>query len=173
MNLVKTISTSVNNLSQRVIKFFRFGKDDVQTALEYGPYGIDSNPVKDMIALYAPTTDKGETVIVGYLNKNQKAAPGEMRIFATDANAVEKFYIWMLANGTIEIGGTANYAVKFNELKTAFNSLQTSYNNFLIEYKLHVHTGGTISGSTGPTVSVQTPNAANIDTAKNANIKTI
>lgn len=174
MNLVKIIDSTISSL-KRVIKFYRFSKDDVQTALEYGPYGVDSNPVKDMIALYAPTTDKGETAIVGYLNKNQKAGVGEMRIFATDADGVEKFYVWLKSDETIEIGGNANFAVKFNELKTEFDKLKTDFNNLVTKYNSHVHvltlTAGT--GTAAPTVVPQTANASNIDASKNDKIKTI
>lgn len=173
MNLIKVISTDLDSVKRRVVKFLRFGKSDVQTSLQVAAYGIDSNPIKNIIAVYIPTTDKGSTFIIGYINTNQKAAPGEYRTFATDADGVEKFYTWMKSDGTMEIGGDQNFAVKFNELKTEFNKLKTDHNNFLTEYKLHVHTGGTISGSTGPTTSTQINNSSNIDNAKNDKIKTI
>lgn len=175
MNLVNVISTSYNSLSQRVVKFFRFGKDDVQTALQYGPYGYDSNPVKDMVAVYGKTASNGETVILGYVHKNLQAGVGETRIFATDADATEKFYIWLRNTGIVEIGGTANYAVKFNELKTEFNKLKTDFNNLVTKYNSHVHvltlTAGT--GTAAPTAVPQTANASNIDAAQNDKIKTI
>ena len=173
MNLTKVISTEINTLKQRAVKILRYGRGDVQTPLECAPYGIDSNPIKNMVAVYSPTNDKGETVIIGYINKNQKAGVGEFRIFATDNEGIEKFYVWLKSDETIEIGGNTNFAVKFNELKTEFNKLKTDHNNFLTEYKLHIHSGGTISGSTGATVSTQINNTSNIDQAKNDKIKTI
>lgn len=172
MNLIKIISSTVNSLNQRVVKFFRFGKDDVQTALEYSPYGLDSNPIKDMIALYSPTTDNGETAIIGYLNKNQKAGPGEFRTFCTDVNGAEKFYTWLKADGTLEIGGNTDNMVRFSKLELAFNQLKSDFNNHITAYNLHVHTGGTISGSTG----ITTPgavSAADISLAKIDEIKTL
>lgn len=172
MNFVKVISTQISNL-KRSIKVLRFGRSDVQTAVECMPYGIDGSPIKDMIAIYAETGKRGEVAIIGYINKNQKADIGELRLFSTDTSGNEKFYVWLKGNETIEIGGNTNYAVKFNELKTEFNALKKSHNDFLTEYKAHVHTGGTISGSTGPTTSTQLPNTSNIDNAKNDKIKTI
>lgn len=171
--LVKVISTEVDSLKRRIVKLLRFGRSDVQTAIEVSPYGIDSNPIKDMVAVYAETSEKGKVTIIGYLNKNQQAGIGELRTFSTDNNGVEKFYTWLKNDGTMEIGGNSNFAVKFNELKTEFNALKKSHNDFLTEYKTHVHTGGTISGSTGTTVSTQFPNTSNIDNAKNDKIKTI
>lgn len=173
MNLVKVFSSNTNDLKQRLIKVLRMGKRDVQTSIQATPYGVDSNPVKDMVAVYSKTETDGSTVIVGYLNKNSIAAVGEFRVFSTDANGVEKFYTWLKNDGTIEIGGNQNFAVKFNELKTEFNKLKQSHNDLLTEYKMHVHTGGTISGSTGTTTSTLLANTSNISNAKNDKIKTI
>lgn len=171
--LVKVISTEIDNLKRRVVKILRFGKSDVQTCIEANAYGIDSNPIKDMVAIYAETGEKGKVAIIGYLNKNQKALVGEIRLFSTDDKGTEKFYTWLKNDGTYEIGGDTNYAVKFNELKNEFNKLKDNYNNFLLAYNTHVHTGGTISGSTGTTTPSTETNTSNIDNAKNAKIKTI
>lgn len=174
-NFVKVISTEIDTIKRRVVKILRFGKSDVQTALECGPYGIDSNPIKDMVAVYAPTEEKGKVAIIGYINKNQKALPGEFRMFSTDANGAEKFYVWLKNDETIEIGGNSNFVVKFNELKTEFNALKKSHNDLLTEYQAHVHvlTLSSGTGTAAPTVSTQTPNTSNIDNAKNDKIKTI
>lgn len=174
MNLVKVYSTSINNLKQRIVKILRFGKYDVQTPYETSPYGIDSNPISNMIAIYGSTSDLGDNVIIGYINKNQKAAVGEFRTFATDSNGNEKFYTWMKSDGTMEIGGDSNFAVKFNELKAEFNKLKTNFNNHLTEYDLHTHLGVTAGmGATGITTASTNTNTSNIDNAKNDKIKTI
>lgn len=122
MNLIKVISTSVNTLNQRVIKMFRFSRLDVQTALEVSPYGFDSNPVAGMVAVYAPTTDKGETMIIGYINKNQKAGVGELRLFSTNASGDEKFYTWLKSDGTYEMGGKVDNAVRYAKLNLALQN---------------------------------------------------
>lgn len=128
-NFVKIISTSLEN-AIRSVKVLRYGKSDVQTPSEIAPYGLDSNPIKDMIAMYASTNESGETAIIGYINKNQKALPGEFRTFCTDENGTEKFYTWLKKDGTIEIGGDTNFAVKFNELKTEFDKIKKAITIF-------------------------------------------
>lgn len=173
MNLTTVFSSSLNDIKQRLVKVLRYGKVDVQTPIQAAPYGLDSAPVKDMIAVYTRVESDGSTVVVGYLNKDSKAGPGEYRTFATDAQGVEKFYTWMKSTGIMEIGGDTNFAVKFNELKTEFNALKKSHNDLLTEYKIHIHSGGVIMGNTGPTTSTQMPNTSNIDNAKNDKIKTI
>ncbi|KKN55741.1 hypothetical protein LCGC14_0579510 [marine sediment metagenome] len=128
MNLVKIISTEIDDLTQRVSKFLRFGLNDVQTAIQTAPYGMDSNPIKGMIAVYGATSEKGKPVIIGYINKNQLADIGEARIFSTDENGVLKTFIWLKNDGIIEIGGDVDNMVRFSELKTAFNEMQSDVN---------------------------------------------
>lgn len=124
MNLVTVISTenkTTKGLKQLFIKILRYGKNDVQTPLQVSPYGTDSNPIKDMIAVYGKCGSDNNNVIVGYINKNSLAKPGEYRTFATDANGTEKFYTWMKDDGTMELGGNTNFAVKYNELKIEYD----------------------------------------------------
>lgn len=129
MNLVKTISTEVNDLTERIVKFLRFGLNDVQTAAQAASYGVDSNPIKDMIAIYGSTSDKGKPVIIGYINKNQLADIGESRIFSTDEDGVLKTYIWLLNDGVMEVGGDTDFMVRFSKLKEAFDEMQSDVNS--------------------------------------------
>jgi hypothetical protein len=178
MQLTSTISTSIDKLKRRLIKVTRFGRDDVQEPFQASEYGIDSNPIKGMVAVYSTTGENGKNVIIGYINKNLKAGPGELRTFATDENGNEKFYTWMRSSGIIEIGGDANYAVKFNELKTEYNSLKSDHNTLVQKWNAfcasYIPGGPTVVGSPATlSTSTVTPNSSNIDNAKNDKIKTI
>lgn len=128
MNLTKVISTEIDSLTRRLIKVLRIGKSDVRTPFEAVPYGIDSSPIKDMVAVYSETAEKGKDVIVGYLNKNQLADVGENRMYATDANGNLKLYVWLKADGTMELGGTTDNAVRYQKLSDA----TTAYQNKII-----------------------------------------
>jgi len=127
INVVKIISTAKDKANVLIAKFLRYGRDDVQTSKQISPFGVDSNPIKDMVAIYSQTGDKGETFIVGYVNKNSLAATGETRLFSTNDNGVVQVNLHLKKNGTIEIGGTANNLVKFNPLDSSL----TAYNNLL------------------------------------------
>src|SRR5688572_1357771 len=105
MQLIKIISTELDRFNRRLAKFLRYGKNDTQTALQVGPFGVDANPIKDMIAVYAPTGEKGETVVIGYINKNQLAEPGEHRIFSTNASGAVQASVYLKTNGVIVITG--------------------------------------------------------------------
>lgn len=123
LTLTKIISAEYDNIKRLVVKFLRYGRGDVQTSLDIGPYGSDSNPIKDMIAVYAPTSQVGETVIVGYLNKNRLAEIGEHRSFSTDAQGNLKTFIWLKNDGTIQLGGTADNVVRFIALDNELQNL--------------------------------------------------
>lgn len=175
MNLVTIISTELVKAA-RIIKLLRYGKADVQTSSEASPYGLDSNPVKDMVAVYAPTATSGSNVIIGYINKNQKALPGEFRMFSTDKDGVEKFYIWLRDSGEVEIGGDTNWAVKYTELKAELDKLKDNFNNHLIEFNTHTQVvtatpSGLVAGP--PVVPSQETNTSDFSQAKNDKIKTI
>jgi hypothetical protein len=131
MNVVKVISTAIDSYQRRVVKFLRMGKYDVQTAVEASPYGIDSNPIKDMEAIYAQTDGRGDQVIIGYINKNKVANAGELRIYSTDLSGVEKFYVYLKNNGTLEMGGVADNAVRYSPLNTAIQQQKTDINTEL------------------------------------------
>lgn len=172
MNLTKILSTSLDDLQRRIVKVLRNGKSDVQTAMEAAPFGIDSNPLKDMIAVYAPTAEKGKTVIIGYLNKNQLADVGETRLFSTDSNGAEQFYVWLKNNGTAEIGGNAYHMVRYEKLAEAFNQLKSDFNNHITAYNIHNHMGVTPGLGNSSIVNVTgTQSTADITPAKIDEIK--
>ena len=170
INLIKVISSDFDDVKRRVVKLLRLGYSDVQTSDQANPHGIDSNPVKDMIAVYAETAQKGETVIIGYLNKDQLAEPGETRIYSTDANGVFKTSIWLKADGTIEVGGNTKNLVRYQELEAAFNELTQNFNAFVEKYNAHTH-----SGATAPIIpaAIATQTTADISQSKIEEIKTL
>jgi len=128
MNFVKINSASIDKLGRRVLKFLRLGKSDVQTALEAMPFGVDAVPTKDMVAVYAPTSEAGKTIIIGYLNKKQLAKIGEHRTYSTDESGTVVFSIYQKNDGTCEIGGSTDNMCRYAPLNTAMNTLANSIN---------------------------------------------
>lgn len=114
MIISKTISTRLNN-ALRVIKVVCLGKLDVREANESMPFGLDSNPVAGMQAIYGDTVSNGSPVIIGYINTNQVAGVGESRIYSTDesGNVVAQFHLFN--NGKISL---KNGSVDFNTILT-------------------------------------------------------
>ncbi len=121
IKVLKVTQTSFDKLKRLVIKAWN-GKSDTRTAIEAAPYGIDSNPVKDMVAMYVRSELDGKEYILGYLNKDRLADVGETRLFSTDANGGLKFYVWLKKNGTVEMGGNAHNLVRYMPLNTALQN---------------------------------------------------
>ena len=140
------------------------GRKDVQTPLESSPASIDSNPVKDLIAVYAKTGEIGKDVIIGYINKNQKALKGEIRLYATDNDGVEQSFFWVRKDGNIEINGDDDNMARFSELKIGFDKLKSDFNAFLT----HVHG---VAGT--PPAPPAIPSTASIDSSKIDEVKTL
>jgi hypothetical protein len=146
---------------KRILKVEQFG---IKTAFESAPFGVDSSPLKDMIAVYGNTTSDSESVIIGYINENQVAEPGETRLFSLDSNGSLKSYLYLKKDGVIELNGDSNFAVKFNELQTVLNSLAS---NIDIENAKISAAITALGGS-----YIQAPITIDLTPAKNETIKT-
>jgi hypothetical protein len=177
MQLAKTISTNIDSLKRRVVKILRFGLADTLTPIQVAPYGVDSVPIKDMVAVYSETSEKGKSVIVGYLNKNALAGVGEHRTFSTDANGALKFYIWQKANGTCEMGGNIHNLVRYTPLDLGLQTEVGLINQNLTAIAanlglLNAYVNGLVPG-TVPTPYTPTAVSVNISAAKINELKTL
>ncbi len=126
-----TISIVKENIlknGRRILKVFEFG---AKTGDVVAPFGDDSAPLKDMVAIFGQTSVKGESVVIGYINKNQIAQPGEKRIFSLDSDGNLSFAIHLKGDGTCEIGGNTDNAVRYAELNTALQQQVTDINTEL------------------------------------------
>lgn len=117
----------------RFIKVLRYGNDDVQETEQIGPFGIDSSPINDMVAIYLDTTIKGEEVIIGYINKEQISAPGETRMYAVNDDGILKSWIHLKKDGTIEMMGNGNNLVRFLSLENSLKAFKDSINTELVK----------------------------------------
>jgi hypothetical protein len=174
---VKVISNLLKQGS-RWITAMRYGKNDVVEAKQAAPYGVDSVPVKDMIAIYAPTTTGGSEVIIGYINKNQLADIGEHRTYSTNEDGDVKFYIWMKNDGTCLINGNADNAVRYSPLETGFNQLKSDFNELVNKWNTFCAAyipGSPVTIGSPATLSTSTVTAssATISGAKITEIKTM
>lgn len=158
--LTTTLSTAVDSMNRLIQKVRRLGKYDIQTAPIAAPYGVDSNPIEGMVAIFAETSMKGDQVIIGYVNKNAIAEVGGLRLFSTNSAGAEQFYVYLRASNNLELGGDARHLARFEELETAFNELKAAYNG-------HTH----LSTATGtPTSTTSAASSADISACKIDNI---
>jgi hypothetical protein len=123
--------TRVKQATSQFIKVLRFGFSDVQTANNVAPWGVDSKPVKETLAVHVKTSQNSKGVIIGYVNNSDKTNEGETRIYATNNAGVEVFSILLKNNGTVEFGGNTDNFVRYSELNSALQTFVTNLNSKL------------------------------------------
>lgn len=131
------------------------GSSDTQSVELFNPVGDNSIPVMNSVVMILEAGGSWKIAVAQNDQKDFKSGlnEGEKYLYSKDENS----FIKIKNDGTIEINGDADYAVRFNELKTGFDQLKSDFNNFLI----HVH------GSSGtPPVPPAVPSSASIDNSK-------
>jgi hypothetical protein len=137
--------TRIKEASKEFIKVLRSGKQDVVTADQYLPYGIDSKPIKDILGLFAQTAGS-ETAVFGYKTNTETTKEGEIRIYATDSAGIEQFSALFKNDGTVEFGGTADNFVRYLKLNQGLQNFVTDLNAKLVTAFTGV--GGSWPGTT-------------------------
>lgn len=125
MKIAEVISTKIDK-AKRFVKVLVMGRDDVQELHLIQPFGIDGNPVKKMRAVHAETLQIGANVIIGFVNENQEAKEGELKLFSTNGQGNQQTYIWLHDDGTIEIGGDLDNMVKYIPLNAGLQAFKGS-----------------------------------------------
>jgi hypothetical protein len=159
------VLSSVIRGTRRIVQVSLFKKArEIPQAL---PYGVDSAPVREMVAVYANTADMGNSVIVGYVYKDAVAEVGSIRLYS------ENGYVYLRANGNLELLGDSKHMVRYEELETGFNSLKQSVTDLTLLFNAHVHVTVTSLGTPTPPTPTAIPPTATITGAKINEIKTL
>lgn len=133
------IDSVIKESGKRILKVLEFG---AKTASESAPFGVDSAPLKGMTAVYGNTSNNGDTVILGYIQKNQLAEPGETRFFSLDANGNLKSFIWLKNDGDIQLNGDDYSSVRFQPLQESIAQLDQKINAELVKIASGITTAG-------------------------------
>jgi hypothetical protein len=135
------LSSSVIEGGKRILKVMQYG---AKTAKESGPFGFDSSAPEGWTAIYGETSNMGESVILGYINKNQLAEVGGSRMYALDGNGDVVGFVYARASGNLELNGNAFSAVRFQNLKTAIDNNDSLINAELAKIATAI---GTLGGA--------------------------
>lgn len=122
---------------KRVLKVVQFG---AKTASVASSFGDDSAPLKNMVAIYAETSEVGDSVIVGYLNENQIAKAGEKRIFSLNPDGSLSTCIHLKAGGLIDIGEALDNPVRYTPLQASLNAQDALINAELAKIAVVLNT---------------------------------
>jgi len=140
------IKSATFELGKRILKFEEFG---AKTASESMPFGIDSNPIENMIAIHSTTSNNAESVIIGYINKNQIADIGESRMYSLDANGVLKAFVYCKNDGILLLNGDSYSGVRYEPLKSGLDNQNDLINAELLKIQTAITTlGGSYAHTT-------------------------
>lgn len=124
LSVVEVLSASFDSGKRRLIKLLRMGREDIQECVQSSPAGVDSSPVKNMRAIYGSTTERGKNYVIGYLQKEQLAEPGETRFFSVNDSGELKAWMWLKKDGTIEILGVDDNLIKYAQTAATIKEIQ-------------------------------------------------
>ena len=170
----KVNDSTQDNVFRRILKTL-FGRSSVSNAFESSPFGLDSNPLLNDDAIVIESLENGKKVVLGYINKNQIAGKGEIRLYSLNSDREEQNYLWIKSNGDIEVGGDSDNMVRYSKLETAFNELKDDFNNHVQKWNIFATAyipGGPVLVGTPPTASTSSTSNADISQAKIDEIKT-
>lgn len=151
MILGKVLSTGFDNLIRRVVKFTGYGLSDTKETIEISSFGIDTNPIKGMVAVYSNTNDQGVKVVVGYMNKNQLSGPGESRVYSVDSDGGLKAFVFCKSDGKLQLNGSVDNAVRYTPLNNGVQDFKTGIQAELVKIQTAitglggVYTPGTLT----------------------------
>jgi len=144
---------------------------DAHLSAQIAPFGDDSCPLNSTKGVKSKTDDNATHVILGYFNRNPLAQEGEKRLYSKRPAGEDSFVVWLKNDGTLEMGGTSDFMVRFSELKKGFDKLVEAHNGLVDKYNLHTHP---VSGAnTLITTGIEIPSTANINACKIEQIKTL
>lgn len=160
-----TFSKVKENIITSLIRTLKVQQYGAKTANVVAPFGDDSAPLKDMIAVYAETSNISEPVVVGYINKNQIAKTGEKRIFSLKPDGTVATSIHLFTDGTMNVGGDNDNAVRYSPLNSGIYAKDALINIELTK----IATAISLLGGTYAPSNIST----DIEAAKINEIKTI
>lgn len=132
MKQANVVSTAIKN-GYRFVKT-KISRLFVEETKTLNPFGFDSNVPKGFIAVIAETSNNSDPVIVGYLNKNamEGLKVGDSMQYSTDENGITKSTLILRNDGTAELLGNADNAIRYAALNTALQVYVEAVNNQLI-----------------------------------------
>lgn len=146
-----------------------FGADVVETCVLYENIGNNNYPLPDDEV--AVSLSNGQNTILAVFRPiPDDLKAGEQVIYSRDSSGTIQANIKFKNDGEIKLNDGDDFAVKFNELKTAFDTLKNDFNS-------HAHAGSTDSVSgpckiLPPTATVPpAPTTADMSNAKVEKVK--
>lgn len=155
------LSSSAIESGKRILKVIGIG-GSVYTAKESCPFGFDGNPPAGWTAIYSDTSNRDESVIIGYINKNHLAEVGGSRMYSIGGSGEVAGFLYARASGVLELNGSDYSAVRFQELKTQIDLLQSQINSQWPLIASGIATGGGTYTPTNVSINLSTVESSTV-----------
>ena len=125
--------------NSRILQVELTNSEDLQSIQQISESGEDSNPqpgsrviVLDLGPAYrvAIATDDGVEPTVD---------EGEKELYSYNSSLAKQAFMKFLVDGSIELNGDADFAIAFNDMKTAFDQLKSDFDAFVDTFNPHAH----------------------------------
>lgn len=136
-------------------------ENDIQKVQQVTWSGDDNSPVEGDTVVIVEISPAYKIVLGIEDSIDPEVDSGERKLYSQDGGAIQSS-IYLKKDGQMLLNGDGDYAVRFNELKTAFDQLKADHDS-------HFHTTtATVGASATPGVisPVAAGSTANIDPAK-------
>ena len=144
--------------------------NDKQSIEQIAFSGEDNAPVEgDTVAIIE--VSESYKIAIGVQDSiDPEVETGERKIYSQDSGGIQAF-VYLKNDGQLILNGTGDFAVRYNELKTAFDGLKDDLNSLISSYNAHIHvtTATVLVGAIGiisPTTSTGTPSTADMSGSK-------
>jgi hypothetical protein len=155
----------------RLLQVQMIEPDNVEEIQQIEWAGIDSAPINGDEVAIIEISESYKIAIASDGNNAPSVNAGEKKISSRDSNGDIASSIYLKSDGQMILNGGGDYAVRFNELKTAFNELKSDFNTFVTtKYNLHNHPTAPVGPVSPPSVTGSS-SSADIDPAKSGTIE--
>lgn len=171
MSIASVIGNSIVNQFRR-IKTQSFS---VEEGYQVTPFGFDSKPIKGLKGVRGRSEKK--MLVLGYIQKAvNELEDGDSIQFSKNGEGELTGKIISRNDDTIEILGTGDFLIRFNEMKSAFDTMKSDLNNISTQFNVHTHPTAGVGAPSPPTPVPSeipiTPSTVSMDGAKHESIKT-
>lgn len=113
----------------RILQVEFSNKDDVQSVELFPGSGEEVSPMPGDKVIVVDLSPSYRIAVSSNCYKVPEVDFGEKMIYSYDENGIPLSHIIMHDDGNVEIQGDGDYAVRFNELKSAFDELKSNLND--------------------------------------------
>ena len=157
--------------SVRMLDVEMSSPSDLQSVQLVSIGGEDYHPLPGAKVMVAQVGNAWKMAIVLDDGITPTAAGGERFLYSLTTAGALAALIKLRNDSTMELNGDADFAVAFNDLKTAFDQFQSDFNNFVtVKFNLHNHPTAPPGVVSVPSVT-GAASTADIDPAKVATVK--